>query len=235
MLTLLLRTCILYVFLNVIMRFMGKRQIGELEVSEMITTLMLSELIFVPIGDTEVPLMNCIVPIMFIFFCELFLSTFKNRSLKLKSVLEGRPRYIIYKGRLLQKALRDNRISLNEFLGALRTGGVFSIATVEYAILEANGTVSILQKEEDAPLSSGMFLKEGLKKEGQPQPRASMAHTLIIDGEVMKDTLRLLGLETHWLSARLKERHLKLCEVFLFTLDENMECYVIKKERDEKT
>lgn len=208
---------------------MGKRQIGELEVSDMITTLLLSELIAIPISDTDLPLMNGILPILFIFICELFVSTFKNRSLKLKSVLEGRPRYIIYKGRLLQKALRDNRLSLNEFLGALRTGGVFSIATVEYAILEANGTLSILQKEEDAPLTLGTYLKgEGNRKASLT--RTSMAHTLIIDGEVMKDTLTLLGLDIHWLGARLKERHLKLCEIFLFTLDENQECYVIKKE-----
>ena len=224
---LLLRTCVLYVFLNIIMRFMGKRQIGELEVSDMITTLLFSELIAIPIGDIELPLMNGIVPILFIFACELFLSRFKNRSQRLKSVLEGRPRYIIYKGRLLQDALRENRLSLNEFLSALRGAGVFSIATVEYAILEANGKVSVLQREEDAPLCAGAFLRD---RSTSPTPRASMAHSLIIDGEVMADTLTTLGLDTHWLGARLKERHIKLCEVFLFTLDENGECYLVKKE-----
>ncbi len=229
MLNLIVRTAILYIFLNIIMRFMGKRQIGELEVSDMITTLLLSELIAIPISDVNLPLLNGVIPILFIFACELFLSTFKNRSQKLKTVLEGRPRYIIYKGKLLEKALRDNRISLNEFLSALRTLGVFSVATVDFAILEANGTISVLQKEEDAPLSCGRFLMEE-KKEGQPQ-RASMAHSLIIDGEVMSDTLTLLGLDTKWLGARLKERNIKLCDVFLFTLDEEGGCYVAKKEK----
>ena len=226
------RTAFLYIFLNIIMRFMGKRQIGELEVSDMITTLLLSELVATPIVDVDLPLLHAVIPILFIFASEIFLSTFKNRNQKLKTVLEGRPRYIIYKGRLSEKALKDNRISLNEFLSALRSSGVFSIATVEYAILEANGTISVLQKEEDAPLSSALFLKEGLKKEGQEAPRASMAHSLIIDGEVMKDTLTLLGLDTKWLGARLKERHLKLCEVFLFTLDEGGECFYVKKEKE---
>ena len=210
MLYLILRTLLLYLFINVVMRFMGKRQIGELEVSDMITTLLFSELIAIPISDTEVSLLHGIVPILLIFGCELFLSRFKNRSLRLKSVLEGRPCYIIYKGKLLQNALRENRLSLNELLGALRTGGVFSIATVEYAILEANGKISILQRE------------------GVSQ--ASMAHTLVIDGEVMADTLRVLGYDTNWLGARLVERHIKLSEVFLFTLGENGECYFIKKE-----
>ena len=230
MIKILFRTAILYVFLNVIIRFMGKRQIGELEVSDMITTLLFSELIAIPISEVDLPLMSGIVPILFIFICEFFISRFKNKNQKLKTVLEGRPRYIIYKGRLLQKALYDNRLSLNEFLSALRCAGIFSIATVEYAILEANGTISVLEKEEDAPLSCGLFLKEGVQKKGQEEPRSSMAHSLVIDGEVMEDALTMLGLNRQWLNKKLKEYRVKLYEVFLFTVGENGECYLIRKE-----
>ena len=226
----LIRTAILYIFLNIIMRFMGKRQIGELEVSDMITTLLLSELVAIPISDVNLPILNGIVPILFIFACELFLSSFKNRSQKLKTVLEGRPRYIIYKGRLLEKALHDNRISLNEFLSALRSCGVFSIATVDYAILEANGTISVLQKEEDAPLALGMYQTESGK--GGKRAKASMAHALVIDGEVMADTMKMLGLERRWLDKRLREENLKLHEVFLFSFDENGECFIVRKEKE---
>ena len=227
----LIRTAILYIFLNIIMRFMGKRQIGELEVSDMITTLLLSELVAIPISDVNLPILNGIVPILFIFACELFLSSFKNRSQKLKTVLEGRPRYIIYKGRLLQGALKKSRISLNEFLSALRTNGIFSIATVEYAVLEANGSVTTLLKSEDSPPTVAELDEKrpsGKKRTGH----APMAHALIIDGEVMEKSLSLLGLNREWLEQQLQKEKLEVCEVFLFSYSENGERLVIEKEEE---
>lgn len=229
MLLILIRTAILYIFLNIIMRFMGKRQIGELDVCEMVSTLLLSELIAVSISDTSLPLLSSIVPVIFILASELFISSYKNRSKRLKAALEGKPLYIIYKGRLLQNALKESRISLNEFLCALRTNGIFSIATVEYAVLEANGSVTTLLKSEDAPPS----LAELSTNKGQISPgHAPMAHALIIDGEVMEKSLSLLGFNEQWLQKQLTHKKVKTSEVFLFSYAEDGEVLIIEKENE---
>ena len=229
MLLILIRTAILYIFLNIIMRFMGKRQIGELDVCEMVSTLLLSELIAVSISDTSLPLLSSIVPVIFILASELFISSYKNRSKRLKAALEGKPLYIIYKGRLLQNALKESRISLNEFLCALRTNGIFSIATVEYAVLEANGSVTTLLKSEDAPPS----LAELSTNKRQISPgHAPMAHALIIDGEVMEKSLSLLGFNEQWLQKQLTRKKVKTSEVFLFSYAEDGEVLIIEKENE---
>ena len=229
MLLILIRTAILYIFLNVIMRFMGKRQLGELDVCEMVSTLLLSELVAVSISDPSQPLLASIIPALFILASELFISSYKNRSKKLKAVLEGKPLYIIYKGRILQDALRESRISLNEFLCALRTNGIFSIAQVDYAILEANGSVTTLLKCEDStPTLSDLSAPHKNMKNGH----SPMSHALVIDGEIMQKNLSLLGLNDVWLQKQLTAEHIRLSEVFLFSYSENGERYIVKKENE---
>ena len=207
MLKILFRTAILYVFLNVIIRFMGKRQIGELEVSDMITTLLFSELIAIPISEVDLPLMSGIVPILFIFICEFFISRFKNKNQKLKTVLEGRPRYIIYKGRLLQKRLYENRISVNELLSELRTQGIGSIDEVEYAILEQCGSLSVMKKGE-----------------------SMLGHTIIIDGKIIVETVSKMGYNKAWVEKRLAEERVHLKDVLLMTVDDTGKIDIIRKD-----
>ena len=232
MLLILIRTAFLYIFLNIIMRFMGKRQIGELDVCEMVSTLLLSELVAVSITDTSLPLLSSIVPSLLILAGELFVSSFKNRSKRLKAVLEGKPLYIIYKGRLLQKALKESRISLNEFLSALRTNGIFSIATVEYAILEANGSVTALLKDEDSPPTLSELCADHSAASEKKAAHAPMAHALIIDGEIMEKSLSLLGFNHEWLEEQLRCEKLKVSEVFLCSYSESGERLVIAKESE---
>ena len=125
---------------------MGKRQLGELDVSDLVSTLLVSEIASIPIDDPDIPLLNAVLPILFILAVEVILSTMKNKSEKLKGFMEGKPTYIIYKGRLLQKILKDNRISLNELMSEMRSQGVGSIDEIEYATIEQNGTISIFKK-----------------------------------------------------------------------------------------
>ena len=222
MLLILIRTAILYLLLSILLRGMGKRQIGQLEVGEMITTFLLSEVIALPIADKNLSLLAGIVPALFIFCCEILLSALKNRISALKRIVEGEPVYLIYKGKLLQSALKDNRISLNELLCSLRGMGVFAPETVEYAILEANGTVSVMQKESYAPLSKQMLYEK--EDEG-------MSHPVVIDGEIQKKALALTGKSEKWLLSHLQKEQLPLQAVFLLTINDKGQIHTTKKER----
>ena len=209
MASILIRTVIIYILLTVSLRIMGKRQIGELDVGDLVSTLLVSELAAIPIDDPDIPLMNAVIPILLVISLEIILSTLKNKSSFLKRTFDGEPVYIIYNGRLLQSNLRDNRISLDELLSELRSQGVFDICEVEYAIIEQNGTLSVK------------------KYDGE-----SIAHTLLIDGEILTDSVYRLGLDRRWVEKRLAEHEMTVSETFLMTVDGDGKTTVIKKEQE---
>ncbi|MBO5206130.1 MAG: DUF421 domain-containing protein [Clostridia bacterium] len=209
MASILIRTIIIYILLTVSLRIMGKRQIGELDVGDLVSTLLVSELAAIPIDDPDIPLMNAVIPILLVICLEIVLSTIKNKSAFLKRTFDGEPVYIIYNGRLLQSNLRDNRISLDELLSELRSQGVFDICEVEYAIIEQNGTLSVK------------------KYDGE-----SIAHTLLIDGEILTDSVYRLGLDKRWVEKRLAELEMTVSETFLMTVDGDGKTTVIKKEQE---
>lgn len=202
------RTIIIYVFLAFSLKIMGKRQIGELEVSELVSTLVASEVAALPIADPDIPLLNAIIPVILIVCLEIIISSVKNKSEKLKKYIEGEPIFLVYKGKLLQKELADNRISVNELLCECRMQGIGNIDDVYYAVLEPNGKLSFFQNE-DAD---------------------GFTHTLIIDTEINEMALRRLGYDEIWLKKELKKHKAKLCEVFLMTASDNGDTYIIKKE-----
>ncbi|MBE6533117.1 MAG: DUF421 domain-containing protein [Ruminococcaceae bacterium] len=207
MASILVRTIIIYILLSFSLRIMGKRQLGEMDVVELVSTLLISELASIPIDDPDIPLLNAIIPILLILSAEVILSTVKNKSEKLKESLEGKPLYIIYKGRLLQDALRENRISVNELLSEMRSQGIGDISEVNYAILEQNGSLSLLKKAEN-----------------------DMAHTLVIDGHIMVDDLKSLGYNERWLEKEVAARKTRLEKIFLMTVTDEGDVNIILKE-----
>ncbi len=204
-----IRTLIIYVLLTFSLRVMGKRQLGELNVSELVSTLLISEIAAIPIADTDIPLFNAIIPLFFILSLEIILSTIKNKSEKLKHSFEGKPTYIIYKGRLLQKELSENRISINELLSELRYQGIGDPAEVEYAIIEQNGTLSVIKKGEN-----------------------SMCHPIIIDGEILDEALKAAEKSKKWLEKTLKEKNTRKEDIFLMTVSDDGKINTIKKDLD---
>ena len=207
MASIVVRTLIVYVLLSFSLRIMGKRQIGELDVGELVSTLLVSEIASIPIDDPDIPLMNAIIPILLILSIEIILSTIKNKSERLKSVIEGKPEYIIYKGRLLQKALKENRISINELLSELRAQGVGSIEDVYYAAIEQGGALSVISREDP-----------------------NLAHSVIIDGEIIEGNLKALGYNNNWIKKRLVERNAAIKDVFLMTVTDNGRIHLILKD-----
>lgn len=193
------------------LKIMGKRQIGELEVNELVTTLLISEIGALPISDTDIPLLPSIIPILFIASAEVIISIVKNKSAIIKRAVEGEPVYIIYKGSLRQKALADNRISINEVLTAMRTQGIADISDVRYAILEQNGKISFL-KESDNP---------------------SIATALIIDTKPDHKNIKEAGLSHDWVEKQLSDRGISMADVFLMTVNESNTVNIILKDGKE--
>lgn len=202
------RTVIIFLSITVALKMMGKRQLGELEVSELVSTLLVSEIAALPIADPDIPLLNAIIPLLLIVSLEIIISSAKNKFEPLKKFIEGEPIFLIFRGELQRDALSDNRISINEILCEMRTMGIGDIGEVEYAILEQNGKLSVLKKGSEE----------------------KMAHAIIIDKKINEKTSNLIGYDTARIENELKKRGLNKDEIFLMTVTDNGEINIIKDE-----
>ena len=209
MASILIRTVIIYCLLMLTLRLMGRREIGQLDASDLVSTLLISELAAIPIDDPDIPLLNAVLPILFILCLEVILSTVKNKSAKLGRAIDGNACYIIYKGRLIQDSLVENRLSINEILSEMRQQGISDIADVYYAILEPGGKLSLLESYEGKRL----------------------AHPIIIDGKMNRDALREHCIKEDVVYRELETRGLVKDQVFLMTVNEIGEFKVIVKEK----
>ena len=191
------------------MKIMGKRRIGELEADELVSTLLISEIGAMPISDSSIPLINAIIPIIFICSLEVFLSALKTKSRAAKHILEGEPNYIIYKGRIIPEALEKSRVSINEVLSEMRSQGIGNIKDVYYGVLEANGKLSLIEENGDK----------------------RMGHAVIIDGVVRPRELAAVGRDRKWVDGLLKKRGIKLEDILLVSVSDDGDTHVIIKER----
>ena len=207
MISILTRTVIVYLLLSFAMKLMGKREIGELDVSDLVSALLISEIAAIPIDDPDIPLLNAIIPILFILSVEILLSYAKTRSAKLKRCIEGESVFLIYKGVLDQNALRENRISLNEFLCEMRTQSIGDISLIDYAVLEQSGKISIMQKGKDA-----------------------LSHALIIDGEINEVELRHGRFTREEIESELRGRQIERTGVLFMSKDDSGNINIILKE-----
>ena len=202
--TLLVRTLIIYFVLTVSMRIMGKRQLGEMELSELITTLLLSEIAAVPITDFRIPLKRAIIPVLLIISFEIILPFIIGKKRFIKKLFEGKPSYIIYRGELRISEIKKNRLSLDELICELRGQGYFDISDIEYLILEPNGRLSILPKNPDS----------------SSQNSGGMVHSLIISGEIIDFNLSLLKIDEKWLEKRISSLGAPLKSIYFLGIDD---------------
>jgi len=201
---LLVRTVIVYFLLTVSMRIMGKRQLGEMELSDLITTLLFSEIASVPIVDLAIPLFHAVIPILIIISFEIIIPFIIGKNRKVKKLVEGKPSYLIYKGELRLSEIKKNRVSLDELMCELRNQGYFDISDINYAVLEPNGQLSVLPKEND----------ENLRNAG------GMMHSIILNGEVVEFNLKLLDIDISWVNKTLASMGARLEEVYLLGIDD---------------
>lgn len=224
MLTALIRTIILYLLLMLGLRLMGKRQIGELEPSELVLALLISDLAAVPMQDFGIPLLNGVIPILTLLSISMIISVLNLKSIRLRKLICGSPTIVIREGHILQDEMRRTRFTVDELIEDLRQQGVVDLATVEFAVLETNGQLSVLLYPEHQPLTPKTAQNKKLSDTGLPI-------VIISDGRLLENNLRQLGLDRTWLQRRLEENNLpSVRSVFLMTVDKQHQLYYLRKE-----
>ena len=214
MTTAFLRTVILYFILMIGLRLMGKRQIGELEPSELVLTLIISDLAAVPMQDFGIPLVNGLFPIATLLCLSMLLSFFSLKSVRFRALVCGRPTVIIREGKVLQQNMARNRFTVDELLEQLRSQGYSDLSAVKYAILETSGQVSVLPYTKASPITPQVVQME-------VQDDVTLPVLLINDGHVMSANLSASGYDRTWLNRQLKDRRLTSPrQVFFMTVDE---------------
>ena len=218
------RTLILYLILMVGLRLMGKRQIGELEPSELVLTLIISDLAAVPMQDFGIPLANGVFPIITLLCVSMLISFFSLKSIRFRGLVCGYPTVIIREGKILQQNMARNRFTVDELMEELRCQGYSDLSAVKYAVLETSGQVSVLPYTKDAP-TTPKVLKLDI------QDDVTLPVLVINDGRVMSDNLTASGHNAAWLEKQLKERKLTSPkQVFLMTVDESESVVCVVKE-----
>ena len=206
-----IRTIVLYLVLIAVIRTMGKRQIGEMEPSEFVVTMLVANLAAIPMQDGGIPLYSGLVPILTVLGVELILSALSMRSVKLRQLLCGKPVILIENGKILQSNLRSTRITLDELTELLRGKDVLSPDTVQYAILETNGNLSVFPFPEEKPASA---------KDANITPtKQFLPFTIIADGYLYRENLRLSGRDDRWLHKQLQKHKASVESTWLMTVD----------------
>lgn len=224
MITAFFRTVILYLILMLGLRLLGKRQIGELEPSELVLTLIISDLAAVPMQDFGIPLVNGLFPIITLLCLSMLVSFFNLKSIRFRALVCGRPAIIIRDGQIQQQSMARNRFTVDELFEQLRSQGYSDLASVKYAILETSGQLSILPYTRCSPVTPEVL---GLDTSDQ----ATLPLLVINDGHIMDRDLTATGHDRAWLNKQLKQRQIPdPRQVFLMTVDENGTVTCIKKE-----
>lgn len=217
-----LRTVILYLVLIAGVRFLGKRQIGQLEPSEFVVTLLIADLASVPMQDGGIPMLSGVVPILTLLGLELTFSGLIMRSVRFRRLLCGKPVILIDNGTLLRENLRRTRVTLDELAGHLREKNVLDIRTVQFAILETNGNLSVFPYPGDAPATA--------REAGIHPKKQSLPITIIEDGFLSRENLQKAGKDQTWLRTVLEAQSAEISDTFLLTVDDQDHIYFLGKD-----
>lgn len=186
MLIVILRSVILYAVVLIVMRIMGKRQIGQLQPFELVITIIISELAAVPMQDTGIPLLYGILPILILMIAQILLSFLSLKSETARGIICGKPSILVENGKIMEQELSKLYFNINDLLEQLRVKGYPDIQDVEFAILETEGQLSVIPKSMKRPVTP-MDMSLTVNQEKLPI-------TLIIDGEVIKDNLKIANM-----------------------------------------
>ena len=222
MTTIFIRTIIIYVVLLTSMRLMGKRQLGELEISDLITTLLVSEIASLPITDTNIPVSHAIIPIIVLLSLEVSISTLLSKFPKIKFIFSVRPSTIIRNGNICKKSLEDSRLSFDELFSQLRQQGYDDISQIEYAILEQNGNLTVIPKAKYKPLSPDTI---GIKVE-----ETGLFHIIIEHGKINAHGLKQIGYTTEKLKRTLSRLGYTPEDIYLMMINDANETRIIPKD-----
>jgi len=218
------RTFLLFATVTVVLRFMGKRQIGELQPSELVTTIMISNIAAIPIENINSPIINCVLAIIFLSCMEVLLSALSLKFRSFRGLAMGHPRCVIRDGEIVEKELRALRWSLDDLMELLRNDSIFDIDDVLFAIVETNGSLSCCLKYKSRPVTNDDIGLSCFKDEAPPV-------LIILDGEVDKNALAYCCVDEKWLSAVLTQKNLSSRDVFMMSCDRNKNYKIVLKEK----
>ena len=216
-----IRAIILYIIVIFSVRLMGKRQIGELQPSELVITILVSNIATLPLEDLNIPLVMGILPILSLVCFEVIMSWLSLKSRRLRHIVSGSPKVIIRDGVLDQKVLKELRFSVDDLMTALRGNDVFDIADVQYAVVETNGSVSVYEK-----FSQRAATNTSIGLEGQS---ADPPVIIISDGRIIQQGLDDAHLTKQWVYDLTNRRHIEISDIFLLTADRTGRYNLIKK------
>ena len=218
-----LRAAFLYLVLILSVRLMGKRQIGQMEASEFVGTMLVANLASIPMQDAAIPLYSGLVPILVVLGMELTLSGLILRSVLIRRFFCGKPIILIDNGKILLENLRRTRVTLDELTGHLRQKDVLDIQTVQFAILETGGSLSVFPYPKDRPATA--------KEAGIQADKQYLPYTIVEDGYVSKENLRKAEKDHAWLSGVLEKNHAALGETLRLTVDRANHVVFLRKEQ----
>ena len=219
------RAIVLYIIVLVVMRLMGKREIGQLQPFELAISIMIADLAATPMAETGIPITNGIMPILGLLVMHLIISMINIKSTKARQIICGKPSLLIFRGKIDQKVLKKERITINELEERLRDNNIFNIGDVEYAILVTSGQVTVIPKPNKRPTTPADFNIEP-KYEGIP-------YDLVVDGKVEYENLKKIGKDYKWLQKQTEKFGIKPEQALIVTIDGDNKffCQAIEKEK----
>ena len=216
------RSILIYIFVLIVMRLMGKREIGQLQPFELAIAIMIADLASIPMTDSGIPITNGIISILGLLLMHLVISFLNVKSIKAREIICGKPTILIYRGKIDQKALKKERFTINELEERLRGNNIYNLGDVEYAILETSGQVTVIQKPEKRNTIPEDF-NIIPDYEGIP-------YDLVVDGKIMEKNLQAIGKNYQWLKKQVEKFNMKPEEALIVTYDAKGQIFCQKKE-----
>ena len=218
------RTVILYIVIIASMRILGKRQIGELQPAELVITILLSEILAIPMQDTSLPLMNTIIPVLLLVGFEIIISILNLKSVKFRSAMQGNPLIVIREGVIDQKQLKELRFTTDELLEELRKKDSFYVSQVWYAIVETDGTLSVMLKADEENIK--------IKDVNLQKPENVYKSVVISDGSMIEKNLPECNKTKAKVERLLRKKNLTVKDVLLMTMDKNEKYEITERDKN---
>ncbi len=216
------RTIFLYILVLIVMRFMGKREISQLQPFELVISIMIADLATTPMSETGIPILYGIIPILGLLMMHIIISIINLKSIRIREIICGKPRILMFRGKIDEKAMIKENFTINELQERLRVNGIFNLEDVEYAILETSGQITVIPK----PAKRGTTPEDfGIEPE-----YVGISYDLVIDGKVMTDNLVKLGKDYNWLKKQVGKFNMRPEQALVVVMSGNGSIFCQRKE-----
>ncbi len=216
-----IRAVIIYIAVILALRIMGKRQIGELTPHELVITILVSQVAIIPLQDNSMPLLNMFVPILIFVSMEILASALSMKSIHFRNLIQGKPLFVIRNGKLDEKQMKRLRFTVDDLVDAVRQKGYFDLSTIQDAIVEPNGTISVLQKAEESPVTPKQ-LKLSVDENATPV-------AVVVDGKPVDEYFGQNIVRNSEIELLVTDSGKKISEIMLLTIDDNGKIFIIPK------